>query len=85
MLEILGTIAGNVLSLPGVLGLGLGLMTRSLGVAAILGGLVGVAEAMIFAGFNFGNVGAMEMVISILVGMVAGSIGCAIRRKGATV
>ena len=85
MLEIFGTIAGNVLSLPGVLGFALGLMTRRGGLAAILGGLVGVFEAMIFAGFSFAELGMLELAISVAVGVIAGVIGSAVRRKGATV
>ncbi|PRY25177.1 hypothetical protein CLV78_102354 [Aliiruegeria haliotis] len=85
MLDILGTIAGNVLSLPGILGLALGMMTRNLLVAAILGGLVGVAEPFIFAGFDASKVETIDLVIAIAVGVVAGCIGRAIRVKGATV
>jgi hypothetical protein len=85
MLEIFGTIAGNILSLPGVLGFALGLLTRRIGLAAILGGLVGVFEVMIFAGFSFANVGGLELGVSVAVGIIAGTIGCLVRRKGATV
>lgn len=85
MLELLGTIAGNVLSLPGVLGFGLGLLTRRLGLAAVMGGVVGVAEAMVFAGMDLANVGTLELAMSVLVGVVAGTLGCVVRRKGATV
>ena len=82
MLELFGTVAGNVLSLPGVLGLALGLLTRRTGLAAILGGLVGLAETMIFAGFSFANVVGLELAISVAVGIVAGALGSAIRRRG---
>lgn len=85
MLEFVGTIAGNVLSLPGVLGFGMGLLTRRLGLAAVLGGLVGVFEAMIFAGLDISHLGTLEFVMSVLVGVIAGTLGCAVRRKGATV
>lgn len=44
MLDLLGTIGGNALSLPGILGLALGMMTRNWRLAAILGGVVGVVE-----------------------------------------
>ena len=85
MLEVLGTIAGNILSLPGVLGLSLGLLTRRLYLAALMGGMVGVAEAWIFAEFQIASVSGIEFSLSVLVGVIAGTIGCAIRRKGATV
>ena len=85
MLDILGTIAGNILSLPGILGLALGMMTRNLLVAAILGGIVGVAETYIFAGFDFARIEPLELTIAICVGVVAGCVGRAIRVKGATV
>ena len=85
MLEILGTIGGNILSLPGILGLAVGMMTRSLPIAAILGGLVGLVEALVFVGFSFANLNGLELFISVLVGVMAGSLGALIRRKGATV
>ena len=85
MLEIFGTIAGNILSLPGVLGLGLGLLTRRTGIAVVLGALVGVLETMIFADFTFANIEIFELVISVMVGCIAGALGSAIRRKGTTV
>lgn len=85
MLELLGTLGGNILSLPGVLGLALGMMTRNTVVAAILGGLVGLAEAMLFAGMSFANLGGMELALSVGVGVLAGCLGSAIRRKGTTV
>ena len=85
MLEILGTLAGNVLSLPGILGLGVGMMTRKPLLAGSLGGFVGIVEAMIFSGFSLAQVGALELTFSVLVGIAAGTIGCMIRRRGATV
>ena len=84
ILDLLGTIGGNVLSLPGILGLALGMMTRNWIVAAILGGLVGVFETVVFAGFRFGDIGSFDLAIAVLVGVLAGSLGCAIRHKGAT-
>ena len=84
MLNLLGTIAGNILSLPGILGLGLGMMTRNVVVAAILGALVGVGETMIFAKFQTANIDVLELLIAVLVGVLAGMVGCAIRRKGVT-
>ncbi|MEX0308356.1 MAG: hypothetical protein AB3N12_13310 [Ruegeria sp.] len=85
MLELLGTIGGNVLGLPGILGLALGMMTRQLWLGALLGGLVGLIAPLLFAGWQFSHVGAMALIIAIIVGVCAGSLGTAIRRKGATV
>ncbi len=85
MLEILGTIGANIVSLPGILGLALGMMTRRLALAATLGGIVGILETFIFANFQLGNIVMLELVVAILVGVMAGALGCAIRLKGATV
>ncbi|TMV05620.1 hypothetical protein FGK63_16385 [Ruegeria sediminis] len=85
MLELLGTIGGNILSLPGILGLALGMMTRNFALAGALGGLVGVLETLLFAKFNFGNIEMLELTVAILVGIAAGTLGCAIRIKGTTV
>ena len=85
MLNFLGTIAGNILSLPGILGLAVGMMTRNIALAAVFGGLVGVVETLLFAGFSFANVEILEFVVAVLVGVAAGIVGCAIRIKGTTV
>ncbi len=85
MLNLLGTIAGNVLSLPGILGLAVGMMTRNLVVAAVLGLLVGIAETLIFVGFDLAKIEPLEMGVALVVGVLAASVGCFIRRKGATV
>ncbi len=85
MLDILGTIGANIVSLPGILGLALGMMTRRLALAATLGGIVGIVETFIFANFQLGNIATLELVVAILVGIMAGALGCAIRLKGATV
>lgn len=85
MLEILGTIGGNVLGLPGILGLALGMMTRKLWLGAAMGALVGLIETLLFAGWQFAHVETLELVIALVVGVCAGSLGTAIRRKGATV
>ncbi len=84
ILDLLGTIGGNVLSLPGIVGLGLGMMTRNYFLAAFLGGIVGVLETVLFAGFNVAEIALVELLVAILVGILAGSLGCAIRHKGAT-
>lgn len=85
MLELLGTIGGNILGLPGILGLALGMMTRKIWLGASLGGFVGVVETLIFAHWRFENIETMELLIAIVVGVLAGCVGCAIRLKGATV
>lgn len=84
MLEILGTIGANVISLPGILGLALGMMTRRVWLGALMGGLVGVAETLIFAHGSFANVQTIELLIAVVVGLCAGSLGSAIRIKGTT-
>lgn len=85
MLNLFGAIAGNVLSLPGILGLAIGLCTRNLGLAAFAGALVGVFETLVFADFALRNVTVLELSVAIVVGVIAGSLGSMIRRKGATV
>lgn len=85
MLDILGTIGGNILSLPGILGLALGMMTRRLWLGAVMGGVVGVIETLIFAHWQFAQIETLELLIAIVVGICAGSLGTAIRLKGATV
>ncbi len=82
MLNLLGTIAGNVLSLPGFLGLALGMMTRNLAVAAVLGAIVGLFETLLFAEFGMANVEMLELSVAVVVGVLAGMLGCAIRIKG---
>ncbi len=85
MLEILGTIAANILSLPGILGVLFGMMTRNPLVGSALGALVGVAKTFVFAGMSFANAEPLEMGIAIIVGAVFGGLGSMIRRIGATV
>ncbi|WP_269581503.1 hypothetical protein [Roseibium sp. Sym1] len=85
ILDLLGTIGGNILSLPGILGLALGMMTRNWIVAAILGALVGVFETVVFAGFHLVEISSLDLAVAIIVGVLASSLGCAIRHKGATV
>ena len=85
MLEILGTIAGNILSLPGIVGLALGMMTRNIVVAAVLGAGIGAFETFIFAGGSFAAAEPMELAIAIGVGILFACLGCLIRLKGATV
>lgn len=85
MLEILGTIGGNILSLPGILGLAIGMMTRNVGLAAILGGVIGIFETLILTGFDFSKVEILDLSIAICVGIAAGLMGSGIRRIGASV
>ncbi|MBK5935063.1 hypothetical protein C8N32_101169 [Rhodovulum imhoffii] len=85
MLEIFGTIGGNALGLPGLLGVALGMMTRHIWLAALMGGLVGIVETFLFAGWQFANLEMLELVVAIVVGVLAGCVGCVIRLKGASV
>jgi len=85
MLELLGTIGANIISLPGILGLALGMMTRRLWLGAVMGGVVGVLETVIFAHWNFANVHTVELLIAVIIGVCAGTLGSVIRIKGATV
>jgi LytS/YehU family sensor histidine kinase len=82
MLDLVGIIAANFLSLPGVLGMALGMLTRRPGLAVFLGALVGVFEVAVFAGFDFSQVESLEVIVSIVVGCIAGLVGCFFRRKG---
>ncbi|MDV7144357.1 hypothetical protein R3X27_16880 [Tropicimonas sp. TH_r6] len=85
MLDIFGIIAANILSLPGFLGLGLGMMTRIPILGILLGALVGLAETIVFAKFDFAAVEPLELGIALVVGALAGGLGTLIRRYGATV
>lgn len=85
MLDLLGTIGGNVLSLPGILGLALGMTTRNVSLGAAFGGLVGILETFIFVGFKLGSIDVFELVVAVAVGLAAGSLGSLIRIKGTTV
>ncbi|CUJ99027.1 hypothetical protein RUE5091_01995 [Ruegeria denitrificans] len=85
MLELLGTIGANIISLPGILGLALGMMTRRLWLGGLMGAVVGVLETVIFAHWNFGNVAMVELLIAVVIGLCAGTLGSVIRIKGTTV
>lgn len=84
-LDLLGTIGGNVLSLPGILGLAAGMMTRNWVLAGFLGAAIGVVETFLFAGFQVSEINLIDLFIAVLIGVFASSVGCAIRHKGATV
>ncbi|WP_170559829.1 hypothetical protein [Ruegeria atlantica] len=85
MLEILGTIGANIISLPGILGLALGMMTRRIWLGALMGGIVGILTTVIFAHGSFAAAGTFELLVAIVIGLCAGSVGSVIRIKGATV
>ena len=59
-------------------------MTRRLWLGAVMGGVVGVLETLVFAGWQFSQVEPLELIIAIVVGVCAGSLGTLVRRKGAT-
>ena len=84
MLNLLGTIGANALSLPGILGVAVGMMTRSYVLAAIFGAGIGVAETFVFAGLSLAGMEALELVVGVAVGTIAGCLGAAIRRRGTT-
>ncbi|WP_424933305.1 hypothetical protein [Amaricoccus macauensis] len=85
MLEILGIIAGNILSLPGILGLALGMTTRSFPLGCGMGAFIGMLSTLIFVGFGFAAIEPLELVIAVVIGIMAGALGTLIRRYGATV
>lgn len=87
LLDLLGTIGGGILGLPGILGVALGMTTRNWIVAMILGGAIGVLSPLILGGHQSAHVpiSTLEYSISTLIGILAGLIGCAVRRKGARV
>ncbi|PKQ10495.1 MAG: hypothetical protein CVT70_19380 [Alphaproteobacteria bacterium HGW-Alphaproteobacteria-1] len=87
MLDLVGTIGANVLGLPGILGVSLGLMTRNWILAAVMGATVGLIAPILLGASHATNVAVplSEHAIGIAIGMLAGLLGCAIRHKGATV
>lgn len=86
MLDILGLIAGNILNLPGILGLALGMTTRNPIIGAGLGVLVGVASTYIFfSDLGPGHFAWGELVVAVIIGALFGGLGSLIRRKGALV
>ncbi|MFB2532979.1 hypothetical protein ACEYYB_10700 [Paracoccus sp. p4-l81] len=85
ILDFLGTVGGNILSLPGILGLGLGMMTRNWLLAALMGATIGALQTLVFHHFDLAAIFAYELVIAIAVGIIFALLGCAIRHRGATV
>ncbi|WP_370285120.1 hypothetical protein [Pseudooceanicola nanhaiensis] len=86
-LDLLGTIGAAIIGLPGILGLATGMITRNWIIAAAGGGLIGLISPMLVGGAHstYVPVTVTEYVVSIIVGLLAGLTGCAVRRKGATV
>ncbi|MGR3321828.1 MAG: hypothetical protein ACU0DK_07845 [Pseudooceanicola sp.] len=84
-LDFLGTVGSNVLSLPGIVGLGLGMMTRNWILAVVFGVLIGAIETVLFIDFDLAGTNAFDVIIAIVIGVMASLVGCAIRHKGATV
>jgi len=85
MLNLLGTIGANVLGLPGILGVALGMMTRNWMLGMAIGATVGAIETLVFAEFQLAQINMLELLVSLLVGAAAGILGSAIRIKGTTV
>ncbi|MCB1341971.1 MAG: hypothetical protein KDK24_13090 [Pseudooceanicola sp.] len=87
MLDLLGTIGGSILGLPGILGMALGMATRNWALAAGLGAAIGLLTPILLGGSHSTHVPitTIEYVVSVLIGTIAGLVGCAVRRKGATV
>ncbi|SDI85422.1 MULTISPECIES: hypothetical protein [Roseobacteraceae] len=85
LLDLLGTIGGSILGLPGILGVALGMTTRNWIIAMILGGVIGVLTPIILGGHHSAHVPitTLEYSVSTVIGIIAGLVGCAIRRKGA--
>lgn len=59
--------------------------TRRVWLGAALGVLVGLFETAAFVHWSLAAMGAVELVIAVLIGALAGALGTAIRIKGATV
>ena len=87
LLDLLGTIGASVLGLPGIVGVAVGMATRKWLLATIIGGIVGLLAPMVLGGSHSAEVAItpLEYAVSIVIGVLAGGVGCAIRRKGATV
>lgn len=87
LLDLLGTIGGSILGLPGILGMALGMTTRKWVLAAGLGAVVGLLTPTLLGGSHSTHVPVtmIEYVVSVLIGAAAGLVGCVVRHKGATV
>ncbi|MGC8201338.1 hypothetical protein ACP2AV_01410 [Aliiroseovarius sp. PTFE2010] len=84
-LDFLGTVGGNVLGLPGLVGLALGMMTRNWVLAVIMGIGIGAIQSLLFSDFQLAESNIYDVGIAVLIGVLASLVGCAIRHKGATV
>jgi hypothetical protein len=86
-LDLLGTIGASVLGLPGILGVALGMTTRNWILAALMGGAIGLIAPILLGGSHSTHVpiSVTEYAIGVIVGILAGLVGSAIRHKGATV
>jgi hypothetical protein len=87
VLDLVGTIGGAVLGLPGLVGIALGMMTRRPLLALVLGAAVGFLAPVLLGGSHSTDVPVttLEMAISVVIGVLAAQVGCVIRRRGATV
>ncbi|WP_194245728.1 hypothetical protein [Donghicola mangrovi] len=87
ILDLLGTIGAAALGLPGILGVALGMTTRNPLVAGLLAAMVGVVSPLVLGGSHSTHVAItpLEYGVALVIGALAGLVGCAIRRKGATV
>lgn len=87
LLDLLGTIGGSILGLPGILGIALGMTTRKWALAAGFGAAIGLLTPVLLGGSHSTHVPitTVEYVVSVLIGAIAGLAGCVVRRKGATV
>ncbi|GHF74141.1 hypothetical protein [Seohaeicola zhoushanensis] len=86
-LDLLGTIGGSILGLPGIFGVAFGMMTRNWLLGGSIGGLIGLLSAWLMGGSHstYVPLTVTEYVVAITVGILAGLTGSAIRRRGATV
>ena len=85
ILDFLGTVGGNILGLPGLVGLALGMMTRNWALAVVMGIGIGVIATLLFNDFSLAETNAYDVAIAVMIGVMASLVGCAIRHKGATV
>lgn len=84
-LDFLGTVGGNILGLPGLVGLALGMMTRNWVLAVVMGVGIGVIETLLFNDLHLAEFNLYDIAIAVMIGVMASLVGCAIRHKGATV
>lgn len=87
ILDLLGTIGGSILGLPGILGMALGMTTRKWPLAIAFGGVIGLLAPLVLGGSHSTHVPitVTEYAVAVVVGVLAALTGCAVRHKGATV